>query len=725
MCRMRRPWRGATSSVSLGVGLCFSLGCADALVASPFAPPARDSDAGVDAVLPDAGMTELEGDDPRPEFVFGAPCVDDAQCDDGIACTLGVCDAERRVCRFSADDASCDDGIFCNGSERCELRVGCRPGPPTTCSDATPCTIDVCDEATRSCLRRPRDVDGDGDVDANCEMGGDCNDLNPDVSSQAPELCGDGVDGNCDGVVDEAGCQVPRFDTCADPLVLAAAGSYVLEPVGAQLDYGAGCAPAGPTLRELILELRVPPGPARDYDLLARTALGELALATIDQCGGNPGAESCRRGSFLSTGESVSRLRLHSLAPGAYSIYLWSTAASPVQLDVAELPASTAAPNRSCQTAQELAPDQPLSLNLALAGEPLDSSCDTGLGDLFYAFTLAQPADVRLSAQALDDIGLPRVSLRNDGCAEPEDELSCSQGAVALVRHHSLAAGTYRVALSSSAPGDALLLLELAPPTAAPVTDRCEGAPELTANLTDVTSFVDHIADIEGSCAPAFVDAAWALELTEASDVLLAARFSPGDAGAVALVEEACGAAGVRGCSRVGINPARVSEQGVPPGRYRVVLESARGLPATLTAAVRPARPRTLVPTSDDCIGILTIPPDGGFFQGNTQNHDNDFTASCDFGTPNGSPDQILRLVLDRPRRVLLDMRGSNFDTLLNIRQGLECPGQELADTCAVAVGEDQSYLDVQLPAGEYFVQVDGYAGSFGTWFLDVFLMDP
>jgi hypothetical protein len=62
---------------------------------------------------------------------------------------------------------------------------------------------------------------------------------------------------------------------------------------------------------------------------------------------------------------------------------------------------------------------------------------------------------------------------------------------------------------------------------------------------------------------------------------------------------------------------------------------------------------------------------------------------------------------------------------LLNIRQGAECPGQEVTDLCVVGVGEDQSYVDTVLPAGEYFLQVDGYAGSFGAWSLDVFLMDP
>jgi hypothetical protein len=40
-------------------------------------------------------------------------------------------------------------------------------------------------------------------------------------------------------------------------------------------------------------------------------------------------------------------------------------------------------------------------------------------------------------------------------------------------------------------------------------------------------------------------------------------------------------------------------------------------------------------------------------------------------------------------------------------------------------VGGERSYLDLDLPAGDYFVQVDGYAGAFGNWFLDVFVLPP
>jgi hypothetical protein len=120
---------------------------------------------------------------------LGGPCVDAEQCDDELDCTDDSCDAALRRCRYVPQHLRCADDVFCNGVELCEAGVGCKAGPPVSCSDNSTCTIDVCIEATRQCESRPRDADGDGDPIRNCG-GGDCNDTDPTVHSGAAEVCG-------------------------------------------------------------------------------------------------------------------------------------------------------------------------------------------------------------------------------------------------------------------------------------------------------------------------------------------------------------------------------------------------------------------------------------------------------------------------------------------------------------------------------------------------------
>ena len=79
-------------------------------------------------------------------------CVRDLDCDDGIECTRDRCELGR--CVREAEDALCDDGAFCNGEERCDLARGCFAIPPD-CADLVVCTVDACDEASRSCDHAP------------------------------------------------------------------------------------------------------------------------------------------------------------------------------------------------------------------------------------------------------------------------------------------------------------------------------------------------------------------------------------------------------------------------------------------------------------------------------------------------------------------------------------------------------------------------------------------
>lgn len=715
-----RCWRWAVPLLAVG--------CGDGFVPSPFVseretPPDAGSggSAGGEA---DAGLPPLVT---TPTEVLGGPCVDDAQCDDGIECTFGACDVALGLCRFTADDARCADDIFCNGAERCDPRIGCRQGPPTSCSDSTSCTIDRCDEATRSCLREQRDADGDGVVDGNCQPGGDCNDLDPRISSNAPELCGNQRDDDCDGQIDEAGCELPRHDTCSDALAITAPGSYVLSSAGAALDYGAGCAVASAGQRELVVTIDVPAGEPRDLELVARSQFGNLALSSVATCGAAAEEGTCVRGVQTTSGENVARLHLHSPPPGPQTLYLYSDGNTPLQLDVSEQPASTDPGNLGCDARAPLAPGAPIDVDLAIGAGELASACETTRGSRYFEFSIEEARDVQLVAQSLDGFGVPRLSLRSDGCTELEDELRCNQRDVASIRVRSLPAGTYVAALSASGPTLARLSLDVQPATQPPPEDRCASAPGITPNQTLALSLAGLDDDIAAGCSPGSVDDARRLDLAQSSDVLLVARFSPGDVGAVTLTSPECAANDTDSvaCTRTTDELARVSRRGLPAGDYRVVTESVLGLPATVLAAVRPAAPPIFVPGAERCADALAIDPAGGLYQGNTANAAPDFTAGCDFATPNGAPDQLLRLTLTEPRRVLFDMRGSDFETLLDVRRGPACPGEEVAGACAVFSGSDRSFLDLSLPAGEYFVQIDGYAGAAGNWFLNVYVLQP
>ncbi|UCE60018.1 MAG: hypothetical protein JSU63_21565 [Phycisphaerales bacterium] len=73
-------------------------------------------------------------------FVEDSGCKDDAECDDGIDCTVDTCGDASGECVNSPDDLYCDNGLFCDGAETCDPTVGCQLGEE-------PCLPDeLCDE---------------------------------------------------------------------------------------------------------------------------------------------------------------------------------------------------------------------------------------------------------------------------------------------------------------------------------------------------------------------------------------------------------------------------------------------------------------------------------------------------------------------------------------------------------------------------------------------------
>jgi hypothetical protein len=75
------------------------------------------------------------------------------------------------------------------------------------CDDLDPCTVDSCNPLTFECEHVPLDADEDGyaaiRTPDGTECGGDdCDDSDPDIYPGAPEVCLDGVDQDCDTVID-------------------------------------------------------------------------------------------------------------------------------------------------------------------------------------------------------------------------------------------------------------------------------------------------------------------------------------------------------------------------------------------------------------------------------------------------------------------------------------------------------------------------------------------
>ncbi len=72
-------------------------------------------------------------------------CSSDIECDDGVDCTVDVCDLNTGACSNDVDDVFCDNGLFCDGVEVCDAVDDCVPGD-LPCGDGA-----ACDEDSESC----------------------------------------------------------------------------------------------------------------------------------------------------------------------------------------------------------------------------------------------------------------------------------------------------------------------------------------------------------------------------------------------------------------------------------------------------------------------------------------------------------------------------------------------------------------------------------------------
>ncbi len=711
-------WRRVIGRSSAGALLGFALGlvtaCEGDLPTNPFQPTGGAGGGG------EGGGGEGGGVDPE----LGGPCVEDAQCDDAIECTEDSCDKAFDRCRFHPDHGQCDNGVGCDGAEVCGQTLGCIAGPPKSCDDSDVCTIDRCDEPTASCENVLRDADDDGDVDIHCG-GGDCNDIDPDVSGLEEEICANSVDDDCDEDVDEAACSSPMNDTCADPVVVNQSGSFSMSSFGAGAHYPTSCTPIG-AVNDVVMAVVLPAGPDLDVRLSAKTATAPVSSAIAGECGNAASEIACGAPFPTPAGDNVSKFRARSLTGGTtYPVYLTTVMGDAISVDIEFLPATIAPTHETCGTAIPLPTGGPFEVEIVDAAEDQETACASATGELVYELVLDQESDLQVFGNSIDDDGFVALSLLGGTCADPSDELACHTGETALLYRHALAAGTYYLAVSATAPTRASINATILPSSPAPEVDTCETAPlavPFAANPIDYGTLQDdHLLP----CFQNAPDAAFAVLTGAATDYLFVNRLAAGDSASMSFSTTPCETEDSLVCNAAGNNPLRLRRRNVQPGDYRVITESLMGFPQELTVLARPHSATQLVPFSDDCTDVLTIPSTGAFLQGNTSNVTADFSAGCDADgqPPNGAKDQLLKLVLPAASRVILDMSGSGYNTMLSVRQGPSCPGVEVPLACTAAISGVASFLDLELEAGTYFVQIDGLASATGPWSLDVFVV--
>ncbi len=144
-------------------------------------------------------------------------------CDDANPCTSDACDPASGCTHAALSGPACDDGDACTVDDACTNGL-CIGGAPRNCNDANPCTDDACDPGS-GCVHTPSTTPytevcytgppGSLNVGA-CQAGTrSCvgSALGPCVGEVTPgtELCFDGIDNDCDGIVDEG-----EVEQCGD-----------------------------------------------------------------------------------------------------------------------------------------------------------------------------------------------------------------------------------------------------------------------------------------------------------------------------------------------------------------------------------------------------------------------------------------------------------------------------------------------------------------------------
>lgn len=326
-----------------------------------------------------------------------AGCRSDAECDDGDPGTTDICDTYTRACSnfpndpFCSTAADCDDHNPCTG-DQCNSGT-CAWGSlgtcclrDTDCNDYDGCTTDSCDLGSHGCSHTAiagcgsstcMDWDGDGHGSIYCwpTPGDDCDDTNAAVHGGATEICDDGIDDDCDGLVDGTDSTCASHNTMCEGATMLAlpdtAHGIVVSPATGATSTGCGESLfytfAVATLSDVSVSIHLddlptsttptcpgcPPPPPEMHQIWHNVIVERACGDETSAVGALSGAGGCYvwdpSGGFFG-GSRDHTIELRRLAPGTYTIEIqardqfgWMALAIPFDLTLSATPSASAA----------------------------------------------------------------------------------------------------------------------------------------------------------------------------------------------------------------------------------------------------------------------------------------------------------------------------------------------------------------------------------------------
>jgi len=648
-------------------------------------------------------------------------CRTDADCADAIDCSVDEC-LPAGYCRNTLDNARCSDGLICNGVESCDPLKGCVGAPEPTCNDQDPCTMDRCDEEAKACVHDLRDFDRDGEADFHCGSGTDCDDFDETRGMSQRELCADGVDNDCDEIIDERVCGSIPHDTCDDPLDISKGGTFDVPCVGASKDYVASCGEGNAT-RDIVLSFKL--DEPRDVKLIAKGV-------RIDSGGDDVASLSLQRscgGEDLQCASDLSGdLRARALPAGQYFVIASAGAGARSIVVTATFSPATAAPvNVSCDRAIDVGKGGHFSGDFVDVGDSLTSRCaNEGQPDLYYKVVLTQSSDLEVSAVG-DGMNELLIALRG-GCGTEAQEIRCQHGQRVLSRFYELPPGEYIIAVEGPSAHEIGFGLDVAvlPPSPPPAADACGSALPVTLGSMQRVMLQGFQDDIMSSCEIGGPDAVLLIGLTQPQDLDI--KIDADSASVSMGIQASCNDKVTERVCRVG-QPLSMRVHDVPAGTYYMVIDAGSAPYVDVLVNAFEPSPATSVTGNDTCYNAVDIPASGGVFKGDTRALQQDYKSmpSCAMGAL--SRDAAFRLTLPTPKRVFAKLM-ADFDSVLMrydspVSGAMLCSGdpQTCWDDSPDGLGSAQ--LDETLKAGTYYLIVDGYSTqNAGAYVLDVSVSD-